>query len=265
MKNQPLLEVKNLSKYFYNRLGFFKKKRIDAVCDVSFTLNKGETLCILGQEHSGKSTLVKMVAGIIKQNSGNVVLNGEEITFGNYAIVGKEIRFMFQGVDSSFDPQKNVIETLDIALKIATSLDKNARFKRIIETLNYFDIFEKYYDIPIGALVKNDKYLIYLARAIIVDPSIVIVDDIFIDSDAAIRTKIINFILKIQKEKQISFIFVGNDIGVAKHISDYILFLENGKISDYGATKELLNNPQSESLASIVKEYLGEYSLSDLY
>lgn len=240
----PLLDVRQLSKHFVTRSAFFQKKTQQAVKPLSFTLEAGQTLALIGQNGSGKSTLARMLAGVIAPSSGEIFVNGEQLNYPNYATRCKLIRMIFQDPNTAFNPRVTIGRTLEGPLKRNTSMSPQARRQRVEETLKRVGLLSEHAHFYPQMLATGQKQRICLARALILQPSIIIADEALNGLDMATRSQMINLFLALQEEMGVAFIYASQHIGVVKHISDQIIVMHEGEIVEQGATLELLTNPQ---------------------
>ncbi|MDG6881979.1 Glutathione import ATP-binding protein GsiA [Phocoenobacter uteri] len=253
-----LLEVRSLSKCFVEHTALFRNKKNYVVNEISFTLEKGETLTIIGENGSGKSTLVKMIAGVIKPTSGEIRFLDHLLTFGDYKFRAKHIRMLFQDPNNAFDPNHNIGQILDSSLKLATDLNEAQRNQKIFQTLELVGMHPEHALMPINEASSNQKQRVAFARALILDPDIIVIDDTLSTLDFSLRIQIINLMLKLQQRNAISYIYVGQHLGIAKHISDKILVMQHGKMLEYGNTKEVLLNPQSPFMNRLIDSHFGK-------
>ncbi|EXI63109.1 peptide ABC transporter ATP-binding protein [Mannheimia granulomatis] len=253
-----LLEVHNLNKRFVERDSLFHKQDFYAVKNVSFTLNRKETLAIVGENGAGKSTLAKMIAGMVEPTSGRLVFRGNELTFGDYKYRAKHIRMMFQDPNDAFDPNYNIGQILDTPLRLATDLSEEERNERIFNTLRLVGMYPEHALIPISEASSGQKQRIALARALILEPEIIIADDTMSVLDFSVKTQLTNLMLSVQQRQAISYIYVGQNLGLIKHVSDKLMVMQGGEIVEYGSTKEILLNPQHQITKRLIESYFGK-------
>ncbi|ABY69816.1 ATP-binding cassette domain-containing protein [Actinobacillus pleuropneumoniae] len=254
----PLLDIKRLNKHFTDRIGLFRKHDFYAVKDVSFTLERGETIAIIGENGAGKSILSKMIAGITKPTSGEMVFKGQALHFGDYRFRAKHIRMMFQDPNDAFDPNYNVGQILDSPLRLATNLNESERNDRIFSTLRLVGMYPEHALIPIRETSSSQKQRIALARALILSPEIIIADDTLSTLDFSVKTQLTNLMLNLQERLGISFIYVGQHLGIIKHIADKLMVMHEGEVIEYGLTKDVLLDPQSLITARLIESHFGK-------
>ncbi|HGO5815158.1 TPA: ATP-binding cassette domain-containing protein [Mannheimia haemolytica] len=253
-----LLEVNHLNKRFVERSGIFHKQDFYAVKDVSFALNRKETLAIIGENGAGKSTLAKMIAGMVKPTSGEIIFRGNSLSFGDYKYRAKYIRMMFQDPNDAFDPNDNIGQILDAPLQLATDLSEEERNERIFNTLKLVGMYPEHALIPISEASTGQKQRVAFARALILEPEIIIADDTINSLDFSVKTQLINLMLNVQQKQHIAYIYVGQNIGLIKHLADKMMVMQNGEVVEYGETKEILLNPQSQITKRLIESHFGK-------
>lgn len=254
-----LLQVENLSKSFRDeQFKLLGSRYFQAVADINFRLAAKQTLSIIGRNGSGKSTLVKMIAGIIPPSSGNILFKGKPLVYGDYGFRAKHIRMLFQDTNSSFNPRSNVGQILDSPLRLATALDEQQRNEKIGQTLRMVGLYPDHANIPITATSLSQKQRIALARAVILEPEIIIIDDSISALDASVKTQLVNLMLDLQQRLGIAYIYVGQNLGLIKHISDQVLVMEEGKMVELGTPQQLFTQPTTEITHRLVESYFGK-------
>ena len=254
----PLLQVENLSKTFDEPTKLLGSEQFYAVKDVSFTLNRKETLAIIGKNGSGKSTLVKMIAGITPPTSGKILFNGLPLQFEDFHYRAQHIRMVFQDANSAFNPRLNIGQALDAPLRLITDWDEETRNEKIFETLSLVGLYPDYTNLKIKHLSVSQKQRIALARALILQPEIIIIDDALSTLDASVRIQLLNLILDLQEHLGISYIYVGQHLGIIKHIADQVLVMDDGEIIESGTPREIFSNPQNNITRLLVESHFGQ-------
>lgn len=254
----PLLEVHHLSKRFVERSSLFHKQDFYAVKDASFSLKRRETLAIVGENGAGKSTLAKMISGMVEPTSGSLYFQGKALTFGDYKYRAKHIRMMFQDPNDAFDPNYNIGQILDTPLRLATDLSEEERNERIFNTLKLVGMYPEHALVPIAEASSGQKQRVAFARALILEPEIIIADDTINSLDFSVKTQLTNLMLNVQQRQGIAYIYVGQNLGLIKHIADKLMVMQNGEIVEYGHTKELLLNPQHQITKRLIQSHFGK-------
>ncbi|MEN2702587.1 ATP-binding cassette domain-containing protein [Vibrio cholerae] len=238
-----LLEVTNLHKDFVTRSGFLRKQ-IQHAKPVSFTLEAGQTIGFIGQNGSGKSTLARMLAGMVAPTGGEIRVNGELLEHKDYSTRCKLIRMIFQDPNTSLNPRLQIGTILEGPLKRNTSMTPEARMRRVKDTLQRVGLLPEHAYFYPQMLATGQKQRVCLARALILQPSIIIADEALNGLDMAMRSQILNLFLELQEEMGVSFVYVSQHIGVIKHITDKIIVMHEGDVVEAGETHEVLADPQ---------------------
>ncbi|WP_348666336.1 putrescine export ABC transporter ATP-binding protein SapF [Arsenophonus symbiont of Ornithomya chloropus] len=258
-----LLEIKNLSKFFYHRINLFNSQLLEAVKPLSFTLNSGETLAIIGTNGSGKSTLARMLAGVLEPSNGEIFINGHKLNYGDYSYRSQHIRMIFQDPSTSLTPKKTIGQILEFVLILNTSLSIIDRKNRIKTTLRQVGLLPYHAGYYPRMLAVGQRQRVGLARALILRPKIIIADEALALLDMTIRSQIINLMIELQEKYGISYIYVTQNLGMMKHISDTVLVMNNGTVVERGNTAEVLASPLHEVTRRLISSHFGELLSAD--
>ncbi|KFZ29646.1 peptide ABC transporter ATP-binding protein [Pseudidiomarina atlantica] len=249
-----LLEVRNISKYYTHKDGWLPGRRICALEPLSFSLERGETLAIMGETGSGKSTIAKIIAGAEKPSSGELFINGQALDKMADQQRCRYVRMIFQDSLRSLNPQitvgKQLLEPL-LFNHDGRSLEE--RKKRVFETLRKVGLLPEHYHFYPHMLSSGQQQRVCIARAIVLEPQIIVADEAFAALDPSIRAQIINLILDLQQDMGISFIFVTHSPEIVKHVSDKILIMHRGKMIEFGTTQALITDPQESLTATLLQ------------
>ncbi|QXO18520.1 MULTISPECIES: peptide ABC transporter ATP-binding protein [Vibrio] len=256
--SDALLQVSNLSKDFVTRSGLFRKKVQSAVKPVSFSLEAGQTIGFIGQNGSGKSTLARMLAGMVEPSGGEIRVNGELLEHKDYATRCKLIRMIFQDPNTSLNPRIQIGRILEGPLKRNTSMEPEARMKRVKDTLLRVGLLPEHAYFYPQMLATGQKQRVCLARALILQPSIIIADEALNGLDMAMRSQILNLFLELQEEMGVSFIYVSQHLGVIKHITDKVMVMHEGEVVEFGDTSTVLAEPQHPITQRMVESHFNK-------
>lgn len=256
---QSLLNINNLSKSFKHASGLWTSYDKLAFGPVSFTLDKGQTLAIVGESGSGKSALARTIAGLLKASSGEVYLKGQPFASLTSQQQCLSIRMIFQDPSSSLNPKMTIGKILNAPLALNTDLSEESRYQRVIETLKHVELLPDYLAFYPDMLTSIQKHQVAIARAMILNPDIIIIDEILATLDISLRFKIVNLLLKIQKAKGISYIFVAHNMHLVRHMSDYIIVLHEGEIIEQGTASIICDSPQQEQTKYLLSNHQPDY------
>ncbi|RIY38931.1 ABC transporter ATP-binding protein [Psittacicella gerlachiana] len=250
MKDIPvILEGKNLRKEFKIRTGIFSSKKLEAVKDVTFALHAGETISIVGESGSGKSTLAKMILGIEKSTSGEVLFKGKKINFNkadDRELMRKEMQMVFQNPHASLNPRKTIFKILEEPLIYNTSLTAKQRAEQIEKMIQLVGLQVEHLKRYPHMFSGGQKQRIAIARGLILNPSIVVADEAVSALDVSVQAQILNLMLEIQKLYNTSYLFISHDLSVVRHISHRVIVMYRGEVVEYGNVEDIFNNPQHE-------------------
>lgn len=258
MDKEKLLEVKKISKIFKKN-----SKEIVAIKDVSFYLNKGECLGILGESGSGKSTLARILVGIEKASTGEITLENNLIRENFYKDKNfrKSVQIIFQNPISSFNPRMKIFDYLYEPLRNYDNLTKKealVKIKKVLEKVNMDEFcLEKYPNEFSGGQLQR----LAIARAIITEPKIIIYDEATSALDASIQNQIINLLEKLQKDLKLSYIFIGHDSAIVQKVSQRIIVMHNGEIVEVLDSENLKDESRhiyTKTLINAVYDVYGE-------
>ena len=165
---------------------------------------------------------------------------------------------VFQDPNDAFDPNHNIGQILDAPLRMATQLSEEARNERIFQTLKLVGLYKDHVLTPISLASNSQKQRVALARALILEPEILIIDDTSSTLDFSVKTQMINLMLELQQRLALSFIYIGQHLGLIKHVSDKLLVMHEGEILEYGTTKEVLLRPQHAITERLIESHFGK-------
>ena len=258
-KMQTLLNVSNLSKSYKRSARFLSSGFRPTLGPLSFTLQQGKTLAIVGESGSGKSTLVQTIAGLITPSSGEIYIKGQPLSSLSRQARCQSIRMIFQDPSNSLNPKMQIGRILAAPLKLNTKLNDNEIAKQIKKTLNLVGLLPDYLDFYPNMLSPVQQHQVALARAMILNPDIIIADEILATLDISLRFKIVNLLLNIQEKIGISYIFVAHNMSLVRHMSDQIIVMHNGLIVEDNATEEIYNNPQTTFTKHLLQSHQPDY------
>ncbi|ASJ96314.1 ATP-binding cassette domain-containing protein [Shewanella marisflavi] len=250
----PLLKVDRLSKTFFAGYKGFKRQYHHALEPISFELNRGETLAIVGETGSGKSTLARILVGAEQRTDGEILFEGEALESRNLKQRCRLIRMIFQDPNTSLNPRLTVGELLDEPLRFNTDLDKQARFAQVVDTLRKVGLLPEHADFYPHMISEGMKQRVAVARALMLNPKIIIADEALTALDLSVRSQILNLLLKLQQEMGLSYIFVSHNMNIIRHFSDKIMVLHQGKMVEKATTEKLFSAPQHEYTQRLIQE-----------
>ncbi len=256
-QNRPLIEVKNLKQYFNINMGLFKSKPLKAVDDVSFTINKGETLGLVGESGCGKTTVGRTLLHLYKPTSGEVWYDGKQIkTAEDVHEFRKNATMVFQDPYSSLNPRMTVSDIIGEPLDVHKIYqDKKAREERILELMSHVGLNSEHASRYAHEFSGGQRQRIGIARALAVDPKFIVCDEPVSALDVSIQAQVINMFDELQEKLGLTYLFIAHDLLVVRHISDRIAVMYLGRMVELADADEIYNHPlhpYSKSLLSAV-------------
>jgi peptide/nickel transport system ATP-binding protein len=254
-----ILRVNNITKVFTA-----KKVKVYALTDVSFDVRKGETIGIVGESGCGKTTLGRCIARAVEASSGSVIyttLDGTEIDFlkadrRTLKSIRKDIQMIFQDPYSSLDPRMTVFDIISEPLRANyPHMSKSELDERVISVASKTGLNTSYLKRYPHAFSGGQRQRIGIARALVLNPSIIVCDEAVSALDVSIQAQVINLLKKLQRDLGLTYIFISHDLSVVEYISDRVGVMYLGKLVEYAETVELYSHPlhpYTEALLSAV-------------
>jgi oligopeptide transport system ATP-binding protein len=247
---EPLLEVSDLVKHFPVKRGIIIDREVDqvrAVDGISFSIERGETLGLVGESGSGKSTACRALLNLTKPTSGSVRFEGREIAgLGRRRMrpLRREMQMIFQDPYASLNPRKRIGQIVGDPLKRQGVASGAALRRRVNELLERVGLGTEHYNRFPHEFSGGQRQRIGIARALALQPKLVIADEPVSALDVSIQAQIINLLDDLQDEFGLTYLFVAHDIGVVRHISDRIAVMQNGKIVEQGSADQVCEHPK---------------------
>ena len=250
-----LLEVQNLKKYFKNPRG-----TLHAVDDVSFELDQGKTLGVVGESGCGKTTLGRTIIHLIEKTGGKIFFEGNDIsepTKDELKMLRENMQIIFQDPYSSLNPRKSVIETISEPLKVQGKMAKadiRVEAMKLMDTVGLAKRFENSYP---HELDGGRRQRIGVARSLALRPKFIVCDEPVSALDVSIQAQIINLMLDLQEERGLAYMFVTHDLSVVKYISNDIIVMYLGHMVEMAPSEELFEaplHPYTKALLSAIPE-----------
>lgn len=250
-----MLEVREVSKTFENRL--FSKEKIQAVKQVSFTLEAGKTLGIAGNSGCGKSTLVRMIAGLIPMDSGEILLHGEPMSrMKGRKQRSRMVQMIFQHPESALDPSMRVRDSLLEPLRIhGEGREKGREQKKLEEVMELVHIEEGLLDRYPHQISGGEAQRVCIGRMLMLEPEIVLLDEPTSMLDVSVQAYIMNLLKELQKKTGFSYLFISHDLEILRWICDDILIMKEGEIIERGKPEEIFSHPVHPFTKELVEAF----------
>lgn len=242
-----ILTVNNLKKYFPISKGEQKGKFVKAIDGISFSLARGETLGLVGESGSGKSTTAYCVVGMYGITDGEVKFRDQDISMVSAKRpkeTKKNIQIVFQDPGTTLNPQRNIRQVLSLPLAVHNMLDKKREIAQISELLDAVELPRDYlYKFPMS-LGGGERQMLAIARALATNPELIVLDEPTSALDVSVQAKIINMLLKIQKERDLSYLFITHDLSLMRNLADRVAIMYLGRIAEIAPVDMFFTNPR---------------------
>lgn len=241
--NKVLLETRDLKKYFKIKGG----RVVKALDGVSITVNRGETLGVVGESGCGKSTLGRTVIRMYDPTGGSILLDGRDISGKSSKNFRKElarnIQMIFQDPYASLNPRMTVMDIVAEGIDINRSLSGTERRRRVLELLETVSLNEEHSGRFPHEFSGGQRQRIGIARALSMDPSLIVCDEPISALDVSIQAQVMNLLLNLQRERGLSYIFIAHDLSMVRYISDQVAVMYLGSLVEYAPNRMLYEHP----------------------
>jgi len=259
----PILEVRNLKKYFPIRKGVLRKVvgQVRAVDDVSFSLAEGETLGLVGESGCGKTTTARCILRALDPSDGQILFRTKAGDVVDVATLPerdmrplrREMQMIFQDPYASLNPRMNLLDIVGEPLLVIDRMtDREQRTERVAALLRLVGLRSEYMQRFPHAFSGGQRQRIVIARALALNPRLVVADEAVSALDVSVQAQVLNLMLKLQRELELTYLFVAHDLGVVKHICDRVIVMYVGKIVEMAPTKELYRAPKHPYTAALM-------------
>ena len=245
---QPLLKVENVKKYFPTRSGLFKyiKQTVKAVDDVSFSVAEGETFGIVGESGCGKSTLGRIILRLLEPTAGHIYFESQDITQLSKESLRKlrrKMQMIFQDPAASLNSRMTVAYIVREPLIIHEIGNRKEQERRVHTLLEVVGLNSTYAKKHPHELSSGQRQRIGIARALAINPKLIICDEPVSALDASVQSQVLNLLKELQKEYNLTYIFISHDLGVVRYMSDRVAVMYLGKIVELANKENIYQNP----------------------
>jgi peptide/nickel transport system ATP-binding protein/oligopeptide transport system ATP-binding protein len=252
---EPLVEIQNLTKYFPVKQGVFSTGHqvVHAVEDVSLTVQRGETLGIVGESGCGKSTTARLMVRLLEPTAGKVLFQGQDITHASMRRIRplrQEMQMIFQDPYSSLNPRKSVGQIIAEPFKIHRT-EKDAR-SRVKELLARVGLNPEHYNRYPHEFSGGQRQRIGVARALALQPKLIVCDEPVSALDVSVQAQILNLLKSLQREFSLTYVFISHDLSVIRQISDRIAVMYLGRVVELGHSELLYEHPRHPYTAALL-------------
>lgn len=258
MSDKIILQVKNLNKEFKIRGG----KSFKAVDDISFDLKTSHTLGVVGESGSGKSTLARCIMGLYPDASGEIIYDGKNILRENQRelkVYRKDVQMIFQDPYSSLNPRKKCKDIIASGIgNLLGEKDKDKIRKKVLETMEICGLSEYHMERYPHEFSGGQRQRISIARALAVDPKIIVADEPTSALDVSIQAQIINLLEDLQRDLGLSMIFISHDLSVVRHVAEEVLVMYKGRCVEYNESEEIFERPREDYTKKLLSSVPGK-------
>ena len=232
--SEPVLEVKNLNVWYHDTTLFGKSTRFQALKDINFTLEQGEILGLVGESGCGKSTLSKAILGMLKDVDGEIIHHT------------KRPQMIFQDPFGSLNPSKTIGWIVEEPLRVYGKYDAPERKRRVMDMLERVGLGSEYAQRRPRELSGGQRQRVSIAVALIQRPRFIIADEPVSALDVTIQSQILDLLIELRRELDLSYLFISHDLNVIYQLCDRVMVMQKGAIVEQGTVDEIYDNPQQE-------------------
>ncbi|VTM24744.1 Glutathione import ATP-binding protein GsiA [Stutzerimonas stutzeri] len=248
LSEMPLLRAVGLKKYYPVKKGLFAKpQQVKALDGISFRLERGKTLAIVGESGCGKSTLGRLLTMIEEPTEGELYYNGHnflEKDKATKALRRKKIQIVFQNPYASLNPRKKIGSILEEPLIINSKLSAKERKEKVLLMMAKVGLRPEFYDRYPHMFSGGQRQRIAIARGLMLEPDIVVADEPVSALDVSVRAQVLNLMMDLQSELGLSYVFISHDLSVVEHIADEVMVMYLGRCVEQGSSEQIFANPQ---------------------
>ena len=256
---RPILEIKNIRKSYSDKSFFGKRKKYQVLNNITFSLYPGEILGLVGESGCGKSTLAKTIVCLDIPDSGEIILKGSKVNPKHKKQVRnlrKDVQFIFQDPYAALHPSKTVGNCIHEVLSLYYSNDSVKNHQRIIDLLSKVGLTEEYINRYPHELSGGQRQRVIIARALAVDPKVLICDESVAALDISVQAQVLNLLNDLKKNLGLSYLFISHDLSIVKHMSDRIMIMREGDIIEIQEADDLYRNPKSNYTKKLIDAVL---------
>ena len=248
MSDPVVLEARNLVRDYHIGGGLFgRAKTVHAVKGVSFSVEKGKTLAVVGESGCGKSTLARMITMIDAPTAGELLIDGNRVDIARHGLtkqMRRKVQIVFQNPYGSLNPRQKIGDVLAEPLLLNTALPAAERRDRAMQMLLKVGLKPEHFNRYPHEFSGGQRQRIAIARALMVNPSLLVLDEPVSALDLSVQAQILNLLADLQDEFGLTYVFISHDLSVVRYIADDVMVMYFGEVVEYGPREEVFANPQ---------------------
>ena len=248
MSGETVLIARDLARHYEVSRGAFRDSAtLKALDGVSFTVERGKTLAVVGESGCGKSTLARLVTMIETPTAGSLQISGNEIVGASAEVLKKlrpKVQIVFQNPYGSLNPRQKIGHALEEPLLVNTTLSAAERTERARAMMTNVGLRPEFYDRYPHMFSGGQRQRIAIARALMLDPDILVLDEPVSALDVSIQAQVLNLLADIQERLNLAFLFISHDLSVVRHIANDVMVMYLGRVVEYGTRDDIFRNPQ---------------------
>jgi len=253
----PALECVNLGRTFMISKGFLSTKMpLRAVDDVSLKINRGDVLAVVGESGCGKTTLAKMLLGLLDSTDGEIYLDGVPISQVEIREIARKVQPVFQDPYSSLNPRKTIESIISLPLKVHKIGNKENRIERVEEIMRLVGLPSRLVHSYPNQLSGGQRQRVAIARALIMKPDIIVCDEPTSALDVSVQAHILNLLQDLREQLNLTYIFISHDLAVVEHIADWVAVMYLGRLIEFGPASEVFEDPKHPYTQALLESVL---------
>ena len=243
-EQHPALECKNVGCTFMIGKGILSpKKPLRAVDDVSLKINRGQVFAVVGESGCGKTTLARMLLGLLEPTDGEIYLDGQLISEVRLDVISRKVQPVFQDPYSSLNPRKTIESIISLPLRVHDIGTKESRIDRVSELMRLVGLPRRLIHSYPNQLSGGQRQRVAIARALIMEPGIIVCDEPTSALDVSVQAHILNLLQDLKDKFNLTYIFISHDLAVVEHLADWVAVMYLGRLIEFGSASEVLRNP----------------------
>lgn len=255
-----ILDVRDVSKTYVAKASLFRKTTTTALREVSFSISKGRTFALLGESGSGKTTLAKIIMKLETATNGKILIDCQSIKKDVAQVASPQynerVQMIFQDPYSSLNPRKKIWQIIAAPLVAQTSFTKNEQFSIAEKYSRLVGLGNEYLHAYPRSLSGGQKQRVGIARALVLEPDVIILDEALSALDLSIQAQIINLLLDLQARLALTYLFISHDVHMVEHFADEVAIMHRGEIVELGSVADVFRYPSHQYTRQLVGKNL---------